>query len=79
VSFVAVPANHVRELLRVFNLPAVEGKPRAIVAETVKGKGVAFMEGVAAWHGKAPKGEELGRALAELALGQKTKTGECAK
>jgi transketolase len=76
---VAVAAHHVRELLRVFNLPAVEGKPRAIVAETVKGKGVAFMEGIAAWHGKAPKGEELGRALAELALGQKTKTGECAK
>lgn len=40
--------------------------PTAIVARTVKGKGVSFMEGTAAWHGKAPSKAEAERALAEL-------------
>ena len=37
-----------------------------IIAHTVKGKGVSFMEDTHAWHGKAPTDEELERALAEL-------------
>ena len=45
---------------------AVTGKPQAIVARTVKGKGVSFMELNPAWHGVAPKPEELEKALAEL-------------
>lgn len=44
----------------------VKGKPTMIIAETVKGKGVSFMENRVEWHGVAPKGEELARALAEL-------------
>jgi transketolase len=36
------------------------------VAHTIKGKGVSWMELNSAWHGKAPKGEEAERALAEL-------------
>lgn len=42
------------------------GAPTAIIAKTVKGKGVSFMEGQREWHGKAPKGEELSRALEEV-------------
>lgn len=42
------------------------GKPTAIIARTVKGKGVSFMENRAEWHGKAPNDEELRAALAEL-------------
>lgn len=42
------------------------GRPTAIVANTIKGKGVSFMEDVAVWHGKAPNDEELAAALAEL-------------
>jgi transketolase len=46
---------------------ATTGKPTMIVARTVKGKGVSFVEGKEGWHGKAfKKGEELDRALAEL-------------
>jgi len=41
-------------------------KPTMIVAKTIKGKGVSFMEDQAGWHGKAPNDEELERALAEL-------------
>ena len=43
-----------------------KGAPTMILAKTVKGKGVSFMENQAGWHGKAPKPEELEKALAEL-------------
>ncbi len=43
-----------------------KGMPTAIVAHTVKGKGVSFMENQAGWHGKAPNDEELALALEEL-------------
>lgn len=45
---------------------AVKGRPTVIVAKTVKGKGVSFMENQVDWHGKAPTKEEAERALAEL-------------
>jgi transketolase len=41
-------------------------KPTVIIANTVKGKGVSFMEGKSAWHGKAPNKEQLEAALKEL-------------
>lgn len=41
-------------------------KPCAIIANTIKGKGVSFMENQASWHGKAPKDEELVQALKDL-------------
>lgn len=44
----------------------VRGRPQAIIARTVKGKGVSFLEGVVGFHGKALTPEELDRALAEL-------------
>ena len=43
-----------------------KGKPTVIVAETVKGKGVSFMEDQAGWHGKAPDDEQTEQALKEL-------------
>ncbi len=42
-------------------------KPYVIIANTIKGKGVSFMEDQVRWHGTAPKAEELEKALAELA------------
>jgi transketolase len=44
----------------------VSGKPQVIVARTVKGKGVSFMELNPAWHGVAPKPDELEKALHEV-------------
>ena len=44
----------------------VKGKPSIIVAHTIKGKGVSFMENTAKWHGGAPAEEELEKALEEL-------------
>ena len=44
----------------------VPGAPVAIIAETVKGKGVSFMENQVGWHGKAPNDEQFEQAMAEL-------------
>ncbi len=44
----------------------VKGKPCAIIAKTVKGKGISFMENKANWHGTAPNDEQYAAALAEL-------------
>ncbi len=46
---------------------SIQGKPTAIIAKTVKGKGVSFMEGKASWHGAAPNPEQYETALADLA------------
>ena len=43
-----------------------KGMPTAIIAKTVKGKGVSFMENQVGWHGKAPNDEEYAIAMAEL-------------
>ncbi len=44
----------------------VKGHPTVIVAHTVKGKGVSFMEGQVGWHGKAPNDEQFAQGMAEL-------------
>lgn len=43
-----------------------KGMPTAIIAKTLKGKGVSFMEGAVGWHGKAPNDEEYAVAMADL-------------
>ncbi len=49
------------------NGAAVEEKPTVIIAHTIKGKGVSFMENMVSWHGsKPPSAEELETALSEL-------------
>ena len=59
---------HSFEALRVAfdEFSGTEAKPTVIIANTVKGKGVSFMEGKSAWHGKAPNKEQLTAALKEL-------------
>ena len=43
-----------------------QGQPTCIVARTIKGKGVSFMENEVEWHGVAPNADETARALAEI-------------
>ncbi|MCL2145148.1 MAG: transketolase, partial [Endomicrobia bacterium] len=45
---------------------AETGKPTAIIAKTVKGKGVSFMENLAEWHGKTPSKELVAKAVEEI-------------
>lgn len=56
-----------KSLLEAFSLAELEtNKPTVIIAETVKGKGVKFMENRPEWHGAAPNVDELTEALAEI-------------
>lgn len=48
------------------NAQALGGKPHAIIAKTIKGKGVSFMENNIAWHGNAPKKEDADKAVKEI-------------
>lgn len=52
------------DIERAFSITA--NKPLVIIAETVKGKGISFMENQSKWHGKAPDDEQLQKALEEL-------------
>ncbi|MDD6739585.1 MAG: transketolase [Coriobacteriaceae bacterium] len=62
-----VDGHDVEALLEVFaTAQGASGKPVCIVASTVKGKGVSFMENQAGWHGKAPNDEQTQQAIAEL-------------
>jgi transketolase len=42
------------------------GLPKAVIAETIKGRGVSFMENVPKWHGMAPNDEEFKQGIAEI-------------
>lgn len=56
-----------RQIEEAFNAArACKGKPTCIVAKTVKGKGVSYMEDVCSWHGSAPNKEQYDIAMAEL-------------
>jgi transketolase len=64
---ITVDGHDVRQLLDAFDeAKRVAGKPTAIIARTVKGKGVSFMENNPDWHGKAPSKEQMEQALAEI-------------
>ena len=55
------------QIMKALNFArTVKGKPTAVIAHTVKGKGCSFMEDRVEWHGTAPKPEEVEKALAEL-------------
>lgn len=57
----------IEELIRALDeADKIKGKPQVIIAHTVKGKGVSFIENQVGWHGIAPKKEELEKALKEL-------------
>jgi transketolase len=61
-----VDGHDVDQVLAALHWAVSAGKPACIIAHTVKGKGVSFMEGENAYHGVAPTEEELARALGEL-------------
>lgn len=62
-----VDGNNIDELITVFQkAKTIKEKPTAVIAKTIKGKGVDFMENQVSWHGKAPKEEEYKLAMEEL-------------
>jgi transketolase len=62
----SVDGHHLGEVLDSLDWALAQHRPSCIVAHTVKGKGVSFMEGENAYHGVAPTEDELARALGEL-------------
>ena len=54
------------EIIQILETAIHPNKPRVIIADTIKGKGVSFMEGKTAWHGVAPSREDYDKALKEL-------------
>lgn len=58
--------NDMKQVLEALKTPSCPGKPRYIILNTLKGKGVSFMEGQVGWHGKAPNAEQAEQALKEL-------------
>lgn len=59
--------NNMEELVSTFRkLPVVAGKPHLVIANTIKGKGVSFMENTAKWHHGVPSPEQYEQALKEL-------------
>lgn len=66
-NVIVIDGHNFDEIIEALNrAEGVKGKPAIIIANTVKGKGVSFMENKAEWHGKAPTQEELKVALKEL-------------
>jgi len=64
---IEIDGNSISEILNAFKeARKVGGRPTIIIAHTIKGKGVSFMENVVAFHGKAPTKEEAEKALEEL-------------
>jgi transketolase len=61
-----IDGHNMQEIHQTLNLPLHPEKPRVIIADTIKGKGVSFMEGKPGWHGVAPSDEDLEKALKEL-------------
>jgi transketolase len=66
-----VDGHDMAQLVEVFEKArAMTGKPVVILADTVKGKGVSFMQDQAGWHGRVPNREELSAALTELGIAE---------
>ena len=62
-----VNGNDIRSLMKLLDsLPVETGKPHLVIAHTIKGKGVSFMENKREWHHKVPTNEQLNLALEEL-------------
>jgi transketolase len=65
-SVTTVAGHDLQALSAALASPAPDGKPIAVLADTVKGRGVSFMEDVAKWHHGVPNDQEYERALAEI-------------
>ena len=75
---ISVDAHNFEELESAVNeAKATKGKPTMIIARSIKGRGVSFMENEASWHGAAPNDEQYALAIAELNEYIKELGGNC--
>lgn len=66
LSVEVIDGNKIEQILHAINTVKLRNTPTVILAKTIKGKGVSYMENLAKWHGKAPNEEELKIALQDL-------------
>ncbi len=65
-----IDGHDIEEIIKAFEVAKnVKGKPTCIIAKTIKGKGITFMENQAGWHGKAPNEEQYQQAMKEMRQG----------
>ena len=68
-NVIEVDGHNIESLINAFNIAKQKkGMPSIIIANTIKGKGVSFMENEVSWHGKAPNEEQYKQAISELKL-----------
>ena len=66
-NVIELDGHDMEQIIAAFEMArAFKGKPSVLMANTVKGKGVSFMENDCNWHGNAPSAEQLEKALAEI-------------
>lgn len=64
---IKIDGHNIAQIIEAFETAKkIKGKPTVIIANTIKGKGVSFMENQAGWHGKAPNEEQYKQAIQEL-------------
>lgn len=64
---ITIDGHNFKDILEAFNkAKSTKEKPTAIIAKTIKGKGISFMENQAGWHGKAPNETEYAEAMKQL-------------
>ena len=77
---IVIDGHHLPQILTAYKQALqARDRPVMIIARTIKGKGVSFIEDKNGWHGKALKKDELARALQELGPGDKKATGTIEK
>ena len=68
-EIIKINGHDIDEILKAFEVARnVKGKPTCIIAKTIKGKGISYMENQAGWHGKAPNEEQYNLAMKELGI-----------
>ncbi len=64
---IKIDGHNIEEIIKAFEVAKnIKGKPTCIIASTIKGKGISFMENQVSWHGKAPNEEQYRQAMQEL-------------
>ena len=66
-EIIKIDGHDIEEIIKAFEVARnIKGKPTCIIAKTIKGKGISFMENQVSWHGKAPNEEQYKQAIKEL-------------
>ena len=69
-EIIKIDGHDIEEIIKAFEVAKnIKGKPTCVIAKTIKGKGISYMENQVGWHGKAPNEEQYKEAITELEKG----------